>query len=47
MRMECLSTGKFTHIISYTKRLAPKTRCFSFVSTNWDQFKDKYRIALR
>ena len=22
MRMECLRTGKFTHIVSYTKRLA-------------------------
>ena len=22
MRMECLGTGKFTHIVSYTKRLA-------------------------
>ena len=23
----------------------PQTSCFSFVSTNWDQFKDKHRIA--
>ena len=46
MRMECLSTGEvYSCIISYTKRLAPKTGCFSFVSTNWDQFKDKHRIA--
>ena len=23
----------------------PQTRCFSFVSTSWDQFKGKHRIA--
>ena len=45
MRMECLSTGEVYSYYKLNEEASSQTRCFSFVSTNGDQFKDKYRIA--
>ena len=37
--------GQLQPVVFNKFSFLPQTRCFSFVSTNWDQFKDKHRIA--